>query len=378
MRRHRPIAVHVSTVHNWDDSRVFRKMCLSLARAGYEVYLLAVADTSQEVDGVRILPVPAARSRVARVLLNIPRVALRAWRLRADVYHVHDPELIPLIPLLRLRGAKVVYDAHEDFPKQILYKEYIPSSVRPAVAAAGRLLCRVANRSANHVLAASPEVADAFDKARCTVVRNYPEDLPVTSNPPEYSRRDHRVVYVGTLTRARGVEQMVDAMAYRLLPPDWRFLLVGPHAPADFLEHLRQRPGWALVEHHGETSPPVARGMMADCRIGVAVLQPVGQYADVLPTKLFEYMSLGIPVVSADYPNCRRVVESSGCGLLVDPTDPRAIAEATAELAAHPEVAEEMGLRGRAAVQQRFNWGSEEKLLLGTYAAVLSSKARRR
>jgi glycosyltransferase involved in cell wall biosynthesis len=227
------------------------------------------------------------------------------------------------------------------------------------------------------VLAASPEVAEEFTGSRCTVVRNYPEDLPVTRNAPEYSRRAHRVGYIGTLTAARGVEQMVDAMACGLLPPDWRFLLVGPHAPADYLDHLRKRPGWALVDHHGEVSPPEARRMIADCRIGIAVLQPVGQYADVLPTKLFEYMSLGLPVVSADYPNCRRVVESAKCGLLVDPTDPRAIAEAAAELAAHPDVAEEMGARGRAAVRQRFNWASEEKLLFDAYAALLDARGER-
>ena len=189
MRQNRPIVVHLSTVHRWDDSRVFRKMCLSLAREGYEVVLVAVGDGEREIGDVRVLPVPAPRNRWERVLLTIPRVAARAWRLRAAAYHLHDPELVPLIPLLRLRGATVIYDAHEVLPQQVLYKEYIPRRVMPAAVAAGRMLCKVAGRTANHVIAASPEVVADFRPARCTVVRNYPEDLPVTRDAPEYGRR---------------------------------------------------------------------------------------------------------------------------------------------------------------------------------------------
>lgn len=110
--------------------------------------------------------------------------------------------------------------------------------------------------------------------------------------------------------------------------------------------------------------------MMAACRIGLAVLQPIGQYVDALPTKLFEYMSLGIPVVAADYPQCRRVVEESGCGFVVDPTDARAIGNAIAKLANDPEMAKEMGRRGRAEVVRRFNWGSEQERLLEAYSRL--------
>lgn len=371
-RDDRELIVHLSTVHAWNDSRVFSRMCRSLAANGHRVTLVAVSDVARVVDGVRIVPVGSARSRLGRLAGNLPRIAATAWRMRAAVYHLHDPELIPLIPLLRLRGAEVIYDSHEDLAAQILEKEYIPAPLRPAVAGIGALLCTFADRTASHTVAASPKVAEAFRAQRCTVIRNYPEELPDVADAPPYPRREPRVVYAGGLTRARGVEQMVDALPHAELPAEWQFRLVGPHSPDDLIDRLRRRPGWARVDYRGPVSPSEARRLMSECRIGLALLQPIGQYVDVLPTKLFEYMSLGIPVVASDYPQCREVVQSSGCGLLVDPTDPAAIGAAIAELVADPARAQAMGERGKAAVGQRYHWSGQAQALLEVYARLLN------
>jgi hypothetical protein len=90
--------VHVSTVHLWNDSRIFGRMCLSLARHGHDVIVIAVAGSERVVDGVRIMPVASTGSRVSRLGGRVPRAAVTAWSMRAAVYHLHDPELIPLIP----------------------------------------------------------------------------------------------------------------------------------------------------------------------------------------------------------------------------------------------------------------------------------------
>jgi glycosyltransferase involved in cell wall biosynthesis len=203
------------------------------------------------------------------------------------------------------------------------------------------------------------------------VIRNYPEDLAEAREAPAYDERANRVVYAGGLTLARGVEQMVDAMEHADLPADWRLLLVGPHSPGDLIDRLRARPGWVHVDHRSEVSPTEARRLMSECRIGLALLQPIGQYVDVLPTKLFEYMSLAIPVVASDYPQCREVVDGARCGLLVEPTDPKAIGVAIAELAGQPDLAREMGENGRVEGARRFNWASEEQRLLAVYSGLV-------
>jgi glycosyltransferase involved in cell wall biosynthesis len=166
---------------------------------------------------------------------------------------------------------------------------------------------------------------------------------------------------------------MVDAMEHVDVPDEWRLRLIGPHSPDDYIDRMGRRSGWSLVEYLGAVSPREARRLTSECRIGLAVLQPIGQYVDVLPTKLFEYMSLGIPVVAADYPLCREVVEGSGCGLVVDPTDPHAIGKAIAELAADPEQARAMGERGKEQVARRYSWAFEEKALLSVYERLTAA-----
>lgn len=370
-----PKIVHLSTAHPWDDSRIFRRMCLSLARNGFEVVLLAGADPAQRVGDVQVLPVGEARSRFGR-LAKLPRAAALGRSMRASIVHLHDPELIPLIPILRIGGATVVYDAHEDLGQQILSKEYIPAAIRPAVSAVGRALCRFADMTAHHVVAVSEKVAEGFPSGRSTVIRNYPEEIAENGPVVPYDQREFRIVYAGGLTRARGAEQMVDAMEYAALPPEWRLLLVGPHSPDDLIDRLGERPGWKQVDFGGVLSPNEARQTIGTGRIGLSVLQPVGQHVDALPTKILEYMSLGLPVVSAPFPECRRVIESAGCGLLVDPTDPKEIGAAIAELAGDPDAAREMGERGRDAVERRYNWGAEERRLVATYTRLLGARGR--
>jgi glycosyltransferase involved in cell wall biosynthesis len=362
--------VHLSTAHQWDDSRIFRRMCLSLARNGIDVVLIAGADAERVVGGVRVVPIGPPRGRLGR-LAQLPKAAWKGLASRADIIHLHDPELIPLIPVLRLGRAKIVYDAHEDLAMQVLSKEYLPPAIRPAVAALSRALCWLAGSTAHHVVAASEKVAERFPSERCTVVRNYPEEIPENGDAPPYDGRDNVVIYAGGLSSARGAEQMVDAMQHASLPAEWRLLLIGPQNPDDLMDQLSVRPGWTRADYGGIRSPNEARKLIGTARIGLSVLQPVGQHVDALPTKVLEYMSLGVPVISAAFPECRAVIESADCGLLVDPTDPRAIGTAISALANDPERARAMGERGRAAVKQRYSWTAEERRLLAAYDRLI-------
>jgi glycosyltransferase involved in cell wall biosynthesis len=370
MQQAMPKVVHVSTVHPWSDNRVFRRECRSLARSGYDVTLIAVADRPHRCDGVQVIPVSRTGGRLHRMTAGALRAFRLAWNAKADIYHLHDPELIPLMPWLRLRG-KVVYDAHEDLPAQVLDKDYLPAFGRRAVAVLCHAMCRLAGLSSDHVVAATTTVARRFAPRPATVLHNYPELLPGDGRVP-FASRDDIVVYTGSVTEARGAMQMVDAMAEAGLD-GWRLRLVGPHRPAALTARLAARPGWTHVDNVGAVVPLEARQMMSTAKVGVVVLQPTSAYVDALPTKIFEYMAAGLPVIASDFPLWRSIVEDVGCGLLVDPTSPPAIARALRDLVADPARAEAMGERGRQAVLHRMNWSSEERALLDVYHRLLGA-----
>ena len=362
--------VHVTSVHRPDDPRILHKECRTLAEAGYDVVLLARHGISPTVPGVTHVPLPVARGRLGR-MWRVTAAAIRAaWRERADLYHVHDPELIPGALLLKAARRRVLYDAHEDLPRQILSKAWIPGLLRPAVAIGARFAEMGAGRLLDGVVAATPPIAARFPRA--VVVENYPriDDTNIGAAVPHGDRRP-LVVYVGGVEVARGAVEMVDAIA--LLPAETRLLLAGPVRPPDLVDRLEASSGWSRVEALGWVPPENLGSVLARSRVGLCVLHPLPNYLESLPTKLFEYMAAGLPVVASDFPAWRSIVASSGCGLLVDPRDPAAIASAVARLLDDPAGAEEMGRRGREAVERDYRWDRAAERLLARYRELLGT-----
>ena len=127
---------HLTSVHAWNDVRIFLKECRSLADAGYDVTLLAPNCSSRVKDRVTIKCTSALYrgGRLSRFILTTWRTYKEAKSIDADVYHFHDPELIPYGLLLRGQGKRVIYDVHEDVPEDILIKDWIPASIRKPLA----------------------------------------------------------------------------------------------------------------------------------------------------------------------------------------------------------------------------------------------------
>ena len=363
--------VHVTTVHPRDDIRIFRKECVSLARAGYEV-LQVVGDGqgAATVDGVRIVDIGARPvGRLARMRQQ-PRAALVAVRaLQPKLVHVHDPELLPLAVALARDGVKVVYDAHEDVPRQILTKQWIPRLWRKPLSAAFECYenRQVAQLAA--VCAATPHIAERFARVaqRSVNVSNFPF-LAELAPPAEPLPRDRAVCYVGGLMRTRGLLQMVRAVAQ---VPGVRLLLCGSFEDAAFEAALRAEPGWAHVNYLGQVGRDTVREVLARSSAGLVTLLPMPSYVDALPIKMFEYMSAELPVIASDFPLWRDIVERSGCGLCVDPADPAAVAAAIRAFVDHPGRVRTAGRAGRTAVLNAYHWPIAERELLALYDALL-------
>ena len=368
--------VHLTSVHNAFDVRIFAKECKSLARAGHDVVLVVPHDRDEVVDGVVIKSVPRAGGRVSRMMRTVWKLYREALRQDAEIYHFHDPELIPVGLLLRARGKKVIYDIHEDYPQAIPSKYYLRYWIRRPVSWVMERFENFASRRFSGLVAVTPAIANRFGdvNSRVRVVQNFPVAEELTKDcHPTWDQRQLSVTYVGGISENRGAFEMVRAIA--LIPPTLpaTLKLVGNFSPSSLRHELAPLAGWEKVEVLGFMDRAGVARVLNSVRAGLVLIHPEPRYKVAYPIKMFEYMAVGIPVIAADFPLWREIIEEAGCGLVVNPLDPQAIAGAIEYILTHPKEAEAMGRRGREAVEKKYNWATEEKKLLALYEEVLAN-----
>jgi glycosyltransferase involved in cell wall biosynthesis len=330
------------------------------------VALVACHDRAETIDGVRIVPIERGQGRLERMLRVGWRVFRAARRERADAYHFHDPELMWVGVLLRLGGARVIYDVHEDVPKQIMSKHWVPGWARPVISKAVFAVEQVVARILDGIVAATPSIADKFPADKTVVVQNFPEAAFADADgQPE---RSDAFVYTGGLMEVQGVREM--AQAFTLLPDGMTGTIAGTFYPPTLEAEIGSLPGWERVRYLGQVPRAEVRRVMSRGRTGLVLNHPTVNYVEAYSTKMFEYMALGIPVVCSNFPLWTEIVGGAECGITVDPRDPRAIAEAIRALADDPDRARRLGENGRRAIAERYNWEAELAKLEALYRKV--------
>jgi hypothetical protein len=216
---------------------------------------------------------------------------------------------------------------------------------------------------------AEPYVRRRFEGRAPAVVtvNNFPMLEEFIESGDGWPERERAACYAGSITELRGAAEMVDAIA----ATDATLLLAGRFGSARLREELEAKPGWRQVEFLGHVDRAGLTRMLARARAGLVVLRPIPNYMEANPTKMYEYMSAGIPVIASDFPAWAAIVNEHGCGLCVDPTDPEAIAGAIRWLVDNPEEARRMGENGRRAAERRYNWSVERGTLLELYERLV-------
>lgn len=368
---------HMTSAHSPEDVRIFHKECVSLAEAGYNVYLVERGDT-YEKNGVHIIGIGEASggrlNRMTRTARNIYKTALA---LDADLYHFHDPELLPYGLKLKKRGKKVIFDSHELYVQQIRTKEYLPRWARSLIAGLYGAYERHVLRAIDGLIFPCTIGGKHPFEGQCSrlaTVNNVPslKELYDHYDPdiPQYPRS---IVHIGGLTYNRGITHMVKAAA----KADCTAYLGGTFSPASYQAEVNALPEYSCVRYLGQLTRPQVLDTLQHCRIGMATLLNVGQYGKVdnLATKTYEYMSLGLPVILSKAPYHQQLMEQYHFGLCVDPEDIEETAAAIRHLLDHPDEARQMGENGRRAVKERFNWGVEKQKLLTLYKEILSNES---
>lgn len=364
---------HLSTVHKRYDTRIYVKECRTLAERGYEVHLVVADGLGFEYKkGINIHDIGRPTGKLKRMLFFSGKIYKMAMTINAEIYHFHDPELLRIGNKLMKMGKKVIYDAHEDVPRQILTKTYIPQNVASLVS---KLFERYENKITSKlsgIITATPFIRERFLKRNPIVVdiQNFPFiDEFTLMDENILAKKKNTVCYVGSITKVRGILTIIDALEFC---ENTKLLLGGKFVTEELRQQAIQSKGWKNVIELGFLDREAVSETLKKSFAGLVVLEPTRSYLDSIPVKMFEYMASSIPVIASDFPYWRQLIGEEGCALFVDPMNPKAIADAITTLGNDSKLAEQMGIRGRKAVLEKFNWDKEESKLLGFYQTILN------
>lgn len=369
---HRKKVVHLTTVHNRFDNRIFQKECLSLAAASYEVTLLISDGKGNEsYKGVFIKDLGSYPGLLKRIVFQSFKFFVHAIREKAAVYHFHDPELIVTGLLLKITGKKVIYDIHEDYTTAIIDRDY----THPFLAKIFSRLYHIIEKT--FTIGAQKIIAERYYSYRfpkSVAVLNYPKIEEEVSTPVKEDstgpRDKIKLLYTGNVTLERGAVHHASIVK----KIGWARVKYTGHCPVKVYEQIKQSVGEELeriemvgLDHYVPFSEIKEEYQKEDYLAGLAVFPWTRHYYQKELTKLFEYMQAGLPIICSDFPVWKNIVEVNRCGITVDPEKPDELVDAIDYLKNHPEKAEEMANNGRDAVKKKYNWFVEENKLLKLY-----------
>lgn len=361
---------HITSVHQRYDVRIFQKMCVSLSASNYDVTLLVMDTLPNEVkSGVKIVSVGFhPKNRYDRLVNSRRHIFRQAIELDCDVYHLHDPELMPLASRLIKQKKKVIFDSHEDIPGQISEKSWIPKYLRKTVSCIYSIYEQHMLRKISGVIGARESDQKRF--AQCcshvTVITNYPIVHPL---PSGIVKQTNAFSYAGGITKQWNHDIVLNALDH----VNATYELMGK-VEDDYLHMLQSKPSWSKVNFYGKVPFQDAQARILSSVAGIALLQYGANTnwheGNLANTKLFECMLAEIPVICTDFTVWSQIINQYQCGLCIKPQDTQALIEAMQWILDHPSDAVQMGKRGRQAVEQVFNWSSQSDKLKMFYSSL--------
>jgi len=350
------------------------KQSKSALKIGLIPYIVSQGDTFVE-DGINYIGIEPAKSRLERMTKTSKKMINKALEIDADIYQLHDPELLLYALTLKKKGKIVIFDSHEFYGMQIREKHYIPKIFRNLIANIYMIYEAYINKQIDATIEVCTILGEDYFHNRCNrciFIKNTSmlDEFMPTNNLPFEQRKT--IAHIGGLNHARGITHLIKGTAKTKAT----LILGGCFDPIGYHEKLQLMHEYSCVQYCGFLSQKQVIQILDKCLCGVATLLHIGQYnkIDTLATKVYEYMAMGLPVIISNTPYAVKMIEKYKFGIAVDPSDPEKIADAINYLFEHPQEAYNMGQNGRRAVLEEFNWGIEEKKLIALYEELVVQK----
>jgi len=360
---------HLTSVHGRYDNRIFFKECSSLASNNWEVHLVVADGKGDEVlNNVSIWDVGLQKGRFERFFKTTQKVYKKAVELNAQIYHFHDPDLIPSGLRLRKMDKIVFYDIHEDYRTQILIKPWINKYLRRITSFLFGKYEDYAIKRFDGILVPQTGMINYFihlNKNTKFVANSIIIDDKFDLDEKDYTNKIS--FHPGTLSKERGVYNMVRAFEY--LDKN-ELILAGPFESQQLLNNTELLEGWKSVKYLGKRPYSEIKEYHKQASIGLILFENVGQYHFAFTVKLFEYMYFGTAVLLPNFGDWIAFNEKYKCGINVDSNNPEKVAEIITYLNDNPKIKKQLGENGRKAVLEELNWGSDEKRLLELYDSI--------
>ena len=362
---------HITDTHQAVDVRIFHKAAKYAASAGYQVYVCGLHPTHELVDGIEIFPTYSPKNKLKKLFSSISTLRNLVLKTEADLYQIHDPGLLLLGFLLSISGKKVIYDVHEDYEQKLISRLKVPDFLRRPIARTWWFIEYFLSLPFSYIVAADSHIQQKFSRADLSVIPNVPgEEFWRDSCRTRSLDNEFRLVYLGSISRDRGLLETVAALKY-VRHNHVTFHVIGGTDDEELIALFKTHPN---LTWHGRISWLKLGQELINADLGTVLLQPIPAFY-YCPgeniVKLWEYLSVGLPILVSNFPKLEKLCNQFEFGLAVDPTDPRKIAEAIDYMIDHPEERRRFGENGKQKVRSEFNAENKMKDLIQIYDHLL-------
>ncbi|MFC7213498.1 glycosyltransferase family 4 protein [Saliphagus sp. GCM10025334] len=365
--------VHLTTAHTPLDTRIFDKEAKSLAEYGFDIGIMAHNTPNNEKHQLSFYDLGTPSTRIDR-WKSVLQVARKAKELDASIYHFHDPELIPVgLYLSKITDSAIIYDVHEDYGHIVSMREWIPNVVTPFLSRGVPQIERYAASQFDAVVTVSEWIAEPFVgiNDNVCIAHNFPK---VDSQPPRTKsierNSEYVLCYVGGLVDVRGIYRMLRVLKVLVERGiDIELWAIGSWKPDANKAQAKQ-----FIQEHELTSRVVFPGYLDhdemfqhlySADVGLALLD-VQHYQKGVPTKLFEYLYAGLPIVVTPIDAIGKYMPEKYCHIA--PQDDIMVTADTVETALKTDYDDhEM----RSLVEEKYSWEAESKSLISLYNRLL-------